>query len=187
MGQQNDLGRVGEAMPVVHVCPWSEVRTVAGRVRPSHVVSLLDPEEWPETPDGVPAERHHRVGVYDYAERMPGLVVPEEEHVRGLIDFLRGWDARTPILIHCWAGISRSTASALIALSLHNPGREHQAARAIRLQSPIASPNRRIIQIADGLLGLQGRLIEAVAQMGPSSSSWVNQPFEVPVDLWGEK
>lgn len=172
-------------MPVVHVCPWADLPMVARRVRPSHLVSLLDPDDWPETPPEVAPERHHRVGVHDYAEAQAGMVVPEVEHVRALIDFLRGWDARAPILIHCFAGISRSSASALITLALHNPGREREAAEAIRLQSPAASPNRRIIAIADGLLALDGRLTGAVAAMTPSRPAYQNRPFEVPLDLWG--
>ncbi len=173
-------------MPVVHVCPWSELPAVARRVRPSRVVSLLDPGDWPETPEGLAPEAHHRVGVHDFAEPGDGLTIPEEEHVRELIGFLRGWDPATPILIHCWAGISRSTATALITLALHNPGREVEAAKAIRLQSPIASPNRRIVAIADRLMGLDGRLVEGLAAMGPAQRSWINTPFSVPLDLWGE-
>ncbi|MDD3445113.1 MAG: protein-tyrosine phosphatase family protein [Zavarzinia sp.] len=171
-------------MPVVHVCPWAEVPVVAKRVRPSHLVSLLDPGDWPETPPEVDPDRHHRVGVHDYAEPQDGVIAPAEEHVRALIDFLRGWDTSAPILIHCFAGVSRSTASALITLALHNPGREVEAAEAIRLQSPAASPNRRILRIADGLLGLDGRLMAALAAMGPARPVYVNKPFEVPLDLW---
>ncbi|PWR20576.1 tyrosine phosphatase family protein [Zavarzinia compransoris] len=170
-------------MPVVHVCPWAEVPRVAKRVRPSHLVSLLDPGDWPETPPEVAPDRHHRVGVHDYAEPQDGAVVPEERHIRELIGFLNGWDPAAPILIHCFAGISRSTATALITLALHNPGREAEAARAIRAQSAIAQPNRRIVAIADRLLGLDGRLNQALAAMGPGRPSYVNQPFEVPLTL----
>jgi len=173
-------------MTVVHVCPLAELTRVARRVRPSHVVTLLDPGDWPETPEGIAPERHHRVGVHDYAEPVDGMTIPEEAHIRGLIDFLRGWDASAPILIHCWAGISRSSASALITLALHNPGRELEAAQAIRAQSPVASPNRRIVAIADRLLGLDGRLTAAAAAMGPSRLAYVNEPFEVPLNLWAD-
>lgn len=173
-------------MSVVHVCPLAELQRVARRVRPSHVVTLLDPGDWPETPEGVAPERHHRVGVHDYAEPVEGMTIPEEEHVARLIDFLRGWDGGAPILIHCWAGISRSSASALVTLALHNPGREHEAAQAIRFASAIAAPNRRIVAIADRLLGLDGRLSAAAAAMAPPRLAYVNEPFEVPLNLWGD-
>lgn len=173
-------------MPIIYVCPWRELERLARLHRPSHVVSLLDPQDWPETPEGVAPERHHRVGVYDYAERLPGMVVPEQEHVAGLIAFLAGWDGTTPLLVHCWAGISRSSATALVALALRHPGREADAARLLRARSAIAAPNRRIIALADRHLQLDGRLVEAVAAIGPGRSAWINEPFSLALDLRDE-
>ena len=43
-----------------------------------------------------------------------------------MIRFVETWDGQTPMLIHCWAGISRSTASAFITACLHNPDADEE-------------------------------------------------------------
>ena len=83
-----------------------------------------------------------------------------EEDVRQIIALaqeLRTTSGR--VLIHCEAGISRSTAAALIMYACWlGPGREHEAMTRVLAQRPIAMPNRRIVEIADRLLDRKGRL-----------------------------
>jgi len=72
------------------------------------------------------------------------------------------------ILIHCEAGISRSTAAALIMYSVWlGPGREREAMVRVLAQRPIAIPNRRMVEIADRLLGRNGGLVEALYEEAP--------------------
>ena len=72
------------------------------------------------------------------------------------------------ILIHCEAGISRSTAAALIMYSVWlGPGREREAMMRVLVQRPIAIPNRRMVEIADRLLDRAGRLIEVLYEYAP--------------------
>ncbi len=69
------------------------------------------------------------------------------------------------VLIHCEAGVSRSTAAALIMYACWlGPGREQEAMQRVVAQRPVAIPNRRMVAFADGLLGLQGRLVKALDQ-----------------------
>ncbi len=84
-----------------------------------------------------------------------------------LIESLRATEPDARVLFHCIAGISRSTAAALIALTLDADGREQEAARQLRLAAPHAHPNRRIIALADEILRRDGRLIAAREAMGP--------------------
>ena len=100
---------------------------------------------------------------------MEDSVVPGEAHVRGLIRFLGEWPGSEPLLLHCYAGVSRSTAAALIALTLNAEGREMEAAQALRDAAPHAHPNARIIALADQLLERRGRLIAARNAMGPGA------------------
>lgn len=66
------------------------------------------------------------------------------------------------VLIHCEAGVSRSTAAALIIYACWlGPGREHEAMERVIAQRPIAIPNRRMVKLADSLLQLGGRLLQA--------------------------
>ena len=66
------------------------------------------------------------------------------------------------LLIHCEAGVSRSTATALIMYAHWlGPGREDEAMERVIAQRPFAIPNRRMVALADVLMGLNGRLLRA--------------------------
>jgi predicted protein tyrosine phosphatase len=68
------------------------------------------------------------------------------------------------VLVHCEAGVSRSSAAALIMYAYwFGPGREEQAMARVLSQRPVAIPNRRMIELADRLLDRGGRLVEALS------------------------
>lgn len=159
---------------MIYVCSLYELPAHAERLAPSHLVSLLSPNELPPTPPGVAADRHHRVGIHDINEPLDGHILPDEDHVAELIDFLRAWSPdEGPLLIHCFAGVSRSMAAALIALVLDAPGKEAAAAQHMRRAAPHAQPNKRIVALADELLDRDGRLVAAREAMGPGDiSQW---------------
>ncbi len=93
---------------------------------------------------------HLKVAMDDITEVMEGFVAPSAAHIEQVLTFVRGWDRRAPLVVHCYAGISRSTASAFAAACALNPHRdEFSIARQIRAASPIASPNRLIVSLAD--------------------------------------
>ena len=86
---------------------------------------------------------------------------------QSLIAFVRGWDRGTPLVVHCWAGISRSTAAAFVAVCALNPERdERDIAWAIRRASPTATPNLRIVALADEMLERDGRMVAAIEAIG---------------------
>jgi predicted protein tyrosine phosphatase len=156
-------------MSSIYVCNLLEMPAHVEGLQPSHLVSLVAPTEQPPTPMGIAGHRHHRVAIHDISEPLDGHILPDAEHIEGLIDFVRAWPHdETPILIHCIAGISRSMAAALITLVIKAPGRELEAARHVRNAAPHAYPNRRMIAVADQLLGCGGRLIDAREAMGPA-------------------
>jgi len=149
------------------ICGLSEVERIIAARRPSHMITLLDPASMIETPPGLAAERHLRLGVNDIAEPMEGLTLPGQRAVADIIAFGRAWDASAPMLVHCWAGVSRSTAAAfVIACERSAPGKESEIARVMREAAPHATPNRRIVALADGMLGRQGRMVQAVEDIG---------------------
>ncbi|MDX1540579.1 MAG: hypothetical protein R3349_04170 [Geminicoccaceae bacterium] len=154
---------------MIYVCNLHDMPSHVGTVQPSHLVSLVTSAEQPPTPETILVERHLRIEIDDISEPMPGGVLPERHHVERLVEFLRVWEHDdAPLLIHCVAGVSRSMASALIGLVLKANGREDEAARHLRREAPHAQPNRRIIALADEILGLGGRLIAAREAMGPA-------------------
>ncbi|MBV9492904.1 MAG: dual specificity protein phosphatase family protein [Acidobacteria bacterium] len=67
------------------------------------------------------------------------------------------------VLIHCMAGVSRSTAAAyIIHAILLGPGREEEAMARVVEQRPIARPNWRMVNLADQLLGRNGAMVSVV-------------------------
>jgi predicted protein tyrosine phosphatase len=155
-------------MPRLLVAPLSSLADTLTAHAPSHLISLLSPEHMIETPVGFPAALHLKLGVNDIIDPAAGTAPPAREHVDALLAFSRRWDAQQPLLIHCWAGISRSMASAFTILCDRlGPGREIEIARAIRQRAPHAQPNRLLVSHADDALGRGGRMVLALNSMGP--------------------
>ena len=163
------------------VCGLAEVPALIAQRRPSHLVTLLDPASMIETPDGVTADRHLKLGVNDIADPMEGLILPDESVVLRLLAFSRDWDETQPMLVHCWAGVSRSTASAFVLACERSPeAPEAGIAMTMRRAAAHASPNRRIVALADDILGRRGRMVDAVAAMGDYDYE-AARPFEFQV------
>ena len=119
------------------VCGLADVEPLIAARRPSHMITLLDPASMIETPSGLAPERHLRLGVNDISEPMEDMILPDEDMVRRILAFGRTWDEREPMLIHCWAGISRSTATAFVLACERSPKTdERDIARALRRAAP---------------------------------------------------
>lgn len=151
---------------MIHVCGIFEVEEFSARLQPARMVSIVAPEEQPPTPPGLTADAHLRIACHDIVEPAPMEIVPDRRHVKQLIAFARQWDPATPMLIHCQAGISRSTAAALVTYAAHFPDSVDRAALHLRRTGPHARPNPLIVSLGDELLGLHGRLEAAVESMG---------------------
>ena len=103
--------------------------------------------------------------------------------MRALLDFARRWDRKAPIVIHCFAGISRSTAAAYSVAAALAPTRdEAELAATLRRLSPSATPNIRLVSIADRLLGRQGRMIAAIGSIGRGADAFEGVPFALKID-----
>ena len=134
---------------MIHVCSLAALPETVRLTGASHVLTIMANVEQVQRPETIRPENHLRVSVDDITEQLAGFVAPCEEHVTQVLDFVRGWDRAAPLVIHCYAGISRSTASAFAAACALNPHRDElQIAQAIRAASPIASPNRLIVSLA---------------------------------------
>ncbi len=169
---------------MIYVSPLSAVEKAVETLKPSHLISLLDANSMIPTPDGIAPARHLRLGINDIHAPADDLVCPAQEHVEELIAFVRGWDRSAPMLVHCWAGISRSTSSAYVALcAINEPGTEMAFARLLRQRGPHANPNPRIVALGDALLGRDGRMIEAIASIGPASAAWEGSLYALPATL----
>jgi predicted protein tyrosine phosphatase len=173
-------------MPVIAVCSLALVPSEVARLKPWGLMTLLSPGSLIDTPEGILIDRHLRIGVNDIIEPGEGLITPQLEHVQSVLEHARTWDQSAPLLIHCWAGVSRSTASAFMASCLINPDvSEDRIAREIRTRSPTATPNRLLVSIADDIMNRGGRMVDAVDAIGAGEACWEGVPFEMPA-LWSD-
>ena len=171
-------------MSRIFVCPLSAVETLVGQIKPSRLVTLISEGFEVDTPDGVAADAHLRLIMHDIESPSPGLRLPSESDVDTLLDFTQSWDRRDPILIHCWAGVSRSTAAAYIVQCALNPeADEHTLANRLRAKAPTASPNRRLVELADRRLQRGRRMIEAVEAIGRGDMTLEGLPFSLQAEL----
>jgi len=168
----------------IFVGPLSAVDHTVGKAGVSHLVTLINGETLVETPNGISRENHLRLSMNDIVHPHPGLVPPHEDHVAELIRFAGAWDRTGPIMVHCWAGISRSTAAAFIMLCTLNPKCcEQQIARRIRAASATATPNPRLVGLADKFLKREGRMISAVEAIGRGQAALEADVFELSAKL----
>ena len=164
---------------ILIVCGLAEVPSVIAARRPSHMVTLLDPSTMIDTPEGLSPGRHLKLGVNDISVPMEGMIPPGELEVLKLLEFGRGWDEAAPMLIHCWAGISRSTASAFVIACDKSPAaNEKTMAFSMRRAARHAMPNRRIIALADDMLGRRGRMVDAIDALGAYDYAITGAPFD---------
>lgn len=144
-----------------------------------YAVSLLSPGLGPP-PFDLPAARRLHLAFNDIAAPTKGLVHPAEAHVAALLAFFGQWDGRTPLLIHCLAGISRSTAAAYAAACLRDgPGGEARLAERLRTAAPFATPNPLMIALADRMLARDGAMIGAIAAIGRGAEAAHGTAFEL--------
>jgi predicted protein tyrosine phosphatase len=168
----------------IFVCPLSRVPELAREKKPSHVVSLLDPGTAFPLIAGYDHARHLCLEIHDIEAEVDGLDACCDTRMKRILDFVGGWGRDEPILIHCYAGISRSTATAFITACAHNPNMdEEEIALTLRQASSTASPNRRFIALADAELGRGGRMTRAIEKIG-RGPPWYEvgeaTPFAIP-------
>ena len=161
-----------ETVPIpfrITVCGLDELadQAVAGV---SHVLSILDPG-WPE-PEvlrNFDIHRRLRLHFHDVIEPLPGWIAPERWDVDLLLAFGRtvagaaGGPAGAHLLVHCHAGVSRSTAAAILILAQRHADRpaDEALAEVARLR-PRAWPNLRMLELGDAALGRNGEIVAAV-------------------------
>ena len=168
---------------MIHVCSLSRLHETVAATGARHVVTLLKDVELVQRPGGIMAENHLILGMDDITGPLDGYVTPADEHVTKLLDFVRSWDRAAPMVMHCYAGISRSTAGAFVAACALNPHRDEMTiARELRLASPTATPNFRLVALADHALGRCGRMTTAIEQIGRGAMAFEADPFRLDVE-----
>lgn len=139
-----------------------ESGVVAAEIGANHMISLLDPGVHVLRPPSVPADRHLWITCRDVS-RADERGAPRRSQVADILSFSTGILKNDTVLVHCEAGISRSTAAALLLL-VNACGVDHidEALKQVLAMRPLAMPNRLIAFHGDKLIGAGGRLVEAV-------------------------
>ncbi len=158
---------INASASVLTICGIDELPSHSAR-SVTHVLSVLDPE-WPELDAFGTYGEHERTTLrfHDIIDPEPGRMMPEPAHMEAVLAFGRSLAAtgQGHLLVHCHAGVSRSTASMLAMLAQDAPSEDEDTLFA-RLRSirPQAWPNSVMVGHADELLGRGGRLVAALGR-----------------------
>ena len=156
---------------MIIVSSLSDHKNICESVKASHLISVIDPGFQPTTPKVV--QKHLKLSFDDIVEikednkifRGPGLVskqiLPNINHINVIVDFVSKWDQLSPIVIHCWCGVSRSMAVAAFILCKINSNNVDTNVRYMRSIAPHANPNKLMITMFEKYLGIDGKINEA--------------------------
>lgn len=148
----------------VFVCRKNRVRDTAKKLAVTHILSILDPCDRLVTPSCVHPANHLTLNMDDTHE--PGDAYPPTlAHVEGVHVWARSLPGDARLLVHCFQGVSRSTAMTLGLLAARMPVAD--AAERLRAIRPEATPNRLLVRLWDERLSLGGALIAAAEGFPP--------------------
>jgi predicted protein tyrosine phosphatase len=148
----------------VFVCRKNRVRDTAKKLGVTHILSILDPCDRLVTPSCVRPANHLTLNMDDTHE--PGDAYPPTlAHVERVHVWARSLPGDARLLVHCFQGVSRSTAMTLGLLAARMPVAD--AAERLRAIRPEATPNRLLVSLWDQYLDLGGALIAAAEGFPP--------------------
>lgn len=168
---------------MIYVCPLAALASTASALSNYRLLTLMSPahpdESWKRHARGA----HLHLAFNDIIAPRDGLIAPDNAMMSKLIDFGRDASETMPLLIHCWAGISRSSAAAYILACVRNEGHERAIAEDLRHRAPFATPNPLMVSLGDALLAREGRMTAAVAAIGRGAEACSGLPYRIPL-IW---
>ena len=170
------------------VCSLDAMEGVVANANAGHLISLINDQMMPETPVSMDASRHLKLSMNDIDTPISGYITPSNHHVEQLVEFALEWDQLSPMVIHCWAGISRSTAAAFITLCALNPHiSERDVASSLRKGSATATPNSLLVSCADEVLQRSGKMANAIVAIGRGIVASEGKPFSMHAVMEGHQ
>ena len=134
------------------------------------IISLLSPQQASEfefTSQG----SHHKLWLMDDVTfSAPGSRAPSSSQILEILEFSKTFQSSDRVLIHCYAGVSRSTAVAIGLLCQHGM-HPSDSISAVDKQCLGMDPNELILRHFDAVLGLKLSLLD-------SYKSWASQQNE---------
>ena len=158
---------------MIVVCSLSDFSNVCESIKPTHAISVIDPGFEPPTPKHV--SQHLKIGFDDIVSisdegplyRVPGKnshidqTLFTEENALSIFKFLQTWNSNSPIVIHCWCGISRSMATAIFIMCNLEKSDIDRNVRYIRNIAPHANPNRLMLTFFEKILETGNKISKA--------------------------
>ena len=156
---------------MIIVCSLKDLETVCDSVKPSHVISVIDPGYAPETPPGV--DMHLKIEFDDIVKVSPNnkifrlninevpQLAPNINHTNSIIEFANSWDKENTLIIHCWCGVSRSMATATYFMCREDSSNIDRNIRYIRSIAPHSNPNKILINLFEDSLNLDKQISSA--------------------------
>ncbi|MDI1285835.1 MAG: protein-tyrosine-phosphatase [Reyranella sp.] len=131
----------------------------------SHVLSIIDTHEpRPAALDDFFEIDHELIRFDDIVAEYPGFEACTPAHIAKVLEFGERVYAHPQghVLVHCHAGISRSTAAAAILMAQHAPGQEEAAFLKLLGMRKHGWPNTRMVEFADELLKRDGAMLRGL-------------------------
>jgi predicted protein tyrosine phosphatase len=145
----------GNSMFEIKVSSYDGSKLLIEEGWPTKIISLLGHEIPSQGP-------HHLILVFDDVAGVSSVYIhPTEEHLDQVLEFSKDFTDDDRVLVHCLAGISRSTAIAIAIVMQHGMD-YYDAYNHVEMIRPILEPNKLIIRYVDAHFGLDGKLIEMV-------------------------
>ena len=168
---------------MIHVCSITKVGETVAAARAARLVTLLNAGTPFERPAAIEPANHLFLSMNDILDEQPGMVAPGRDHVETLLSFVQGWDRARPLVVNCFAGVSRSTAAAYSTAAALAPSRDEvELAWTLRRLSPSATPNLRLVRHADAILGREGRMVAAIEAIGRGADAYEGTPFALALE-----
>ena len=152
------------------VCSLEAAKSAFRLHRPAAVLSLLSEDEEIPTFDGLPTAAHLKLYV-EQESCAQAISDAARKRAAEIVDFASGWDRDGDVLLHCKRGVSRSVAAAYIILCAKLPeADERELLKRLRRSAPHGDPCPLLVSYADDLLGRDGRMLDAVEELGPPTT-----------------
>ena len=132
----------------LQICGISEIPNMLKRFFPTHIISLLDADQ--KTKIDLRKYAKHYVEFFDDIESGP--TAPQPKQIGKILKLTESLLPEDRLLVHCHAGLSRSTATALGVL-LQRTNNEKDALQYLFNVRPIAIPNKTIVKYIDRMFG----------------------------------
>jgi predicted protein tyrosine phosphatase len=164
----------------LHVSPLSRLKETLVTSGSRRLLTMLSDGSGFRRPATIDEAGFLQLTFHDITEPREGHVAPSADHVRQMLAFAAETPADGALLIHCYAGISRSTAAAYAIACAVRPDRsEADIAKELRRLSPSATPNALIVAHADAQLRRDGRMVEAMRLIGRGAEAFEGECFRL--------